>query len=94
VNVDTAFLGLIVRANQSVVGDRLMNAIQKQRVHVVLISAAASPRSAKQLRDKCDFYRIAWIDAIPPHVFDTVFAQPIAAVGVLDANMAKRVVQK
>lgn len=88
------FLGLVVRANAYLVGDRLMHAIRKRNVHVVLVSQAISLRSAKQLRNACLSHGVTMIDGVPDYVFDGLFAQPIVAMGLTDLNMANKVVQE
>lgn len=52
-------LGLITRARKLVTGEELVvKAVQKKKVHLVIVSEDASHNTKKKLQDKCDFYKV------------------------------------
>jgi ribosomal protein L7Ae-like RNA K-turn-binding protein len=89
-----AFIGLIKKARAIVVGDALMTAIRAQKVFLVLISSEASPRTHKQLADKCTFYRI------PVMVVDVMTGifhlgdKTVAALGITQHSMASHLIDE
>ncbi|MDG5788991.1 YlxQ family RNA-binding protein [Evansella sp. AB-P1] len=55
-------LGLASRARKLVTGEELViKAIQKQKVHLVIVSEDASINTKKKVSDKCTFYNIPYI---------------------------------
>lgn len=89
-----AFLGLVVRARAYVYGDRLMADIRRKKVKVVLLSASASPRTTKQVLDKCRTYQVEVMDQIDSHIIEYYFNRPVVAVGITDHHMADRIIKE
>ncbi len=92
--VKFAFLGLVARANAYSYGDRLMHDIRKSNVRVVLLSDAASQRSAKQILDKCKTYQVEVIQAVEQSLLEHYFNRSVIAIGITDKHMAEKVVKE
>lgn len=89
-----AFIGLMRKAGVLVVGARLFEKIRSQDVKCVLLNKDASKRSQKQIKDKCSFYKIQVIETIDANDLIEPLGQFVAAVGILDAVMAKEFCEK
>ena len=89
-----AFVGLIKRARSIVYGDALMAAIRKQKVYAVLISTEASPRTRKQLVDKCTFYHIPVMHVEAASRLFVLEDKIVAALGVTQRAMALRLIEE
>lgn len=87
------FLGLVKKAGAVVYGDALIEAIRSHSVYLVLLSDRASERTQKLIKDKCAFYQIPLIDAIPFTVFADVMGKTVAAFGISNQKMASKLLR-
>jgi len=54
-----SLLGLAQRAGKLAGGeDKVLQAIQKGKAHLVIVASDASPNTAKKFTDKCTYYKI------------------------------------
>lgn len=51
-------LGLCQRAQKCIVGDKLMDAIRKKKVYLVIVAEDASDRTKKQYTTKTEYYDV------------------------------------
>lgn len=86
-------IGLAYRARKCTLGvERIIELVQKQKVHVVLIAADAQKNSKKKLIDKCNFYGVAYHE-----VFDrTLLGGAVGkneriAIAISDKGFAKKI---
>ncbi len=93
-NSSLAFIGLIKKARAIVVGDALMTAIRAQKVFLVIISSGASPRTHKQLADKCTFYRIPVMMADVTTGIFHLGDKTVAALGITQRSMASHLIDE
>ena len=89
-----SFLGLVKRANALVAGDRMMEGIRNKSVYCVLLTTAASPRTQKQIRDKCAFYTIPLIDGIEQAELHAAIGEVFVAVGITNSQMAAKILHE
>ncbi len=89
-----AFLGFVARAQAYSYGERLMHDIRKAKVSVVLLSDSASPRSAKQILDKCKTYHVDVIEHVEQSLIEHYFNRTVIAIGITDKHMADKVVKE
>jgi ribosomal protein L7Ae-like RNA K-turn-binding protein len=89
-----AFIGLIKKARAFVVGDALMAAIRARKVYAVLISTAASPRTHKQLVDKCTFYHIPVMMVDASTGLFALGEKTVVALGITRQNMALHLIDE
>lgn len=85
------FLGLVQRSNEFVYGFKLLNQVRKNKVYCVLLSTKASPRTQKQIHDKCAFYRIPVFEINQEDV-KRITGEEYVALGITSQRMAKKIV--
>lgn len=88
------FLGIVRRANALIWGARLMEGIRKKEVFLVLISEDASERTQKQLKDKCAFYQIPFIEGIKASELESYSDQVVVSFGITNAQMAQKLLNE
>lgn len=57
------FLGLAMRAGKVFTGEeRVVKAVQMNKVHLVIVAADGSENTRKKLRDKCRTYQVEYLE--------------------------------
>ncbi|ATG97456.1 L7Ae/L30e/S12e/Gadd45 family ribosomal protein [Mesoplasma lactucae] len=86
-------IGLAIRANQVVYGQRLLEKITKDQVYVVIIADDMGTTQKKKLLNKASFYKIEVLDELisKPELNKLLNKDKefeISAIGITDKNLA------
>lgn len=92
-STDWSFLGLVRRANALVSGAKLMEKLTQHEVYLVLLNPAASERSKKHIRSRCEYYHVPLREDIDEQTIQSINDQFVAAVGITHLQMAKRLMK-
>lgn len=88
------YLGIAARARKTVSGAKLMEAVRKKRVSLVLVASDASDRTKKQFQDKCTSYQIpCLIWGSIEEISTATGMQMRVAVGVDDRGLARNILE-
>ena len=84
-------LGLAQAARKIVVGDSLAQAIRQQKVALVIVAGDASLRTQKVIKNQCAYYNVNYQVTATKHTLARAIGKTeVAAVGIIDAGLAKQ----
>lgn len=86
-------LGLAYRARKITTGeDLIIKDIQSNRVKLVLLANDMSDRTRKQLINKCEFYKVPYIEVDDRQTLGQAIGKPErVAVAITDQGFAKKI---
>ncbi len=90
------FLGLALRASTVITGEQIVvQAIQKQSVHLVILAEDTGSNTLKKVTDKCKTYHVTCIQTGQSDELGHALGKDFRKViGITDANMAKALLSK
>lgn len=88
------YLGIAARARKTVSGAKLMEAVRKKRVSLVLVATDASDRTKKQFQDKCTSYQIpCLIWGSIEEISSSTGMNMRVAIGIDDRGLARNILE-
>lgn len=92
-NNTISLLQIAWKAGKVVFGDRLIPAIQKNEVFLVIMSSSCGNNRKKKLKDKCVFYQIPLmeIDALR---FNSISSRSMNSFGITDKHFVEAIEKK
>lgn len=83
-------LGLASRAGKIVTGETLIAKIRSNDVNLVIIASDASLNIKKKLTDKCNFYKIPFVEISNiDNISKSIGKNNRVAIGITDSGFAK-----
>jgi ribosomal protein L7Ae-like RNA K-turn-binding protein len=94
VSTVAGYLGIAARARKTVSGAKLMEAVRKKRVSLVLVATDASDRTKKQFQDKCTSYQIpCLIWGSIEEISSSTGMNMRVAIGIDDRGLARNILE-
>ena len=90
------FLGLALRAGAVIAGEQIVvQAVQKQSVHLVILAEDTGVNTFKKVTDKCKTYNIVCVQKGQSDELGHALGKSFRKViGITDVNMAKALLSK
>lgn len=85
-------LGLARRAGKVLIGETLVRAIAKNKIHLVLIASDASDNSKKMMINKCKYYKTEYVIILTKEEMSKAISKGIvSSIGINDVNFVKKI---
>ncbi|MDR1781666.1 MAG: ribosomal L7Ae/L30e/S12e/Gadd45 family protein [Bacilli bacterium] len=88
-------IGLAMKANKLVFGEKVILSIQKKQAQLVIISIDASDNTKKRLIDKCNYYGIDYLEMLSMEdIFKATGKVNRLYFSIIDSNFKKLIINK
>ena len=86
-------LGLVYRAKKMVLGEDILNNLQK--VKLIFIASDISDKSRERIEKKCAFYNIDYIDRFTALELSSALGKNnVKTIGIIDEGFKKALIEK
>ena len=89
-----SLIGLAFRANKLLYGIKAMEAIEKKKVHLVILSNEASEKTRKKVLDKCAAYQVSvkYVDS-KDDLSKAIGKENIVRVAIIDLGFTQSILK-